>query len=223
MFYKLVYEYRLSPLLSSHIANMVAALSYTTSYRRVYESSFRVLGGLDRSITFVWSAPERRLKYIDQGTGLSIDYVSLLRIPLGSLESLSIQIILDGLRAINNLESFRDVNKLLVIDEFGIHCDPLLLQRLLDRVVSETFSLDKSYTVVITHNPDVLTRSLRLIEKEACRNKSVLDLVSIHQFLWDENTRSIVVDSFGVKYVDGMVVPSKKIKVFEESFDYLNK
>ncbi len=225
--YKLIFEDKLSPLLSGYIGSIASFLIYkklSIPYKEEpFVMEFPIKRALDRSLTLTWRVDEKRLYFKDYGTGLTIHTSSRLRIPLGALEACFIRILVDGLKAFNERKLLKDKPVLLVIDEFGIHCDPVLIQRILDLVFQTTFSINNLHTVVITHNPDILTRSLKLIEKQYSRERDVLDMVSIHQFLWDRASESVRIDTFGVKSVNEIITPAKKIMVFEESFEYINK
>ena len=218
--YKLIYDHGLNPILSEFITHIAASIGHVMSKIRENVYEIKIEGALGRSLNIYWNRIEKRLIFKDPELGIVIDIPSRLRIPLGALEAGSIKIILDGILQFKSKEKLTPI--ILVIDEFGEHCDPVLVQKINDHVFSATFAVDNLYTVIITHNPDILTRSLKLLERKMEENKDVINYVNIHQFMWNPKTRSIEVHTTGLDIKDDYVVPKELIKIFDEAFTYMH-
>ncbi len=221
LLYKLIYDQGLNPILSAFIINIIAAIGHVMSKIKENVYEVKIEGALGRTLKIYWDRIEKRLVFKDQELNVVINMPSRLRIPFGVLEAGSIKMILDGIIYFRSLER-ELIPIILTIDEFGEHCDPVLVQKIIDRIFSTTFTINKLYTVIITHNPDILTRSLKLLERKVKEDKGIIKYVNIHQFMWNPEIKSVEVYTIGLDIKDGYVVPKEPIKIFDEAFTYMH-
>ncbi len=215
---RLLFERKFNPILAKFLVDLAASIGHIMEFKKSTSVIADIEGASKRRLKLFLSTIESRATLSDE-IGLSIAIPSTLRVPMGVLEAGFVKVIMEGLTLF--LQTEKNLKALLVIDEFAEHCDPVLTQKLLDYVVDKTMRIDNLYTVIITHNPDILTRSIRIFEELANSRPGIEKQCSIQRFIWSPEKRYVDVKTSTLERIDNVLRLSEPIEILEESFRYL--
>ncbi len=142
------------------------------------------------------------------------DLETPLVLPQGALDYLLLALLIKALKRAH--ERSKDIYSVLIVDEFMTHADPLLVLKALDLVL-ETLSVeDRMYAVLITHNPDILSRLLNVLQHNEKLRSTLLNQVALLYLEYSPEKRGTVGYISRLQIKDGVVIPEKEIPWLEE-------
>ncbi len=217
-FFDMVMRQSVNPVTAFFMIELMLGLAIHVVKESLREgaSTHNVFIDFRNNFSLVFNLLTGSLKFLNRKLNVESS-LSNLRTPQGALEYVVIELLHKYSKDLakvmsNTFDSNAPI--LFIVDEIGIHCDPMLKLKLVEDLVKRSLESDNLYTIVTTHDPDVLSKTLQVLEKN--RDKYSVDDVKIHVLKYDGDRKGYVGETIDLELDENVVVPSKSIDLLEE-------
>ncbi|RLE57829.1 MAG: hypothetical protein DRJ40_01045 [Thermoprotei archaeon] len=202
---------RRSPVYMHYLMNLLVATSFFLEEREVECIEL----GRDHRLKLLVHDIGEVLICDEYSTGSSYyDLETPLVLPQGAIDYLLLTLLLKALR--KAAREVRGIKFFLVVDEFMAHADPLLTMKALDLVLEILYSEERISIVLVTHNPDVVSRLLNILQHSKEFRERLLNQVKFLYLEYLSEKQGVVGQFSGLKLEDNVVLPEREIPWLEE-------
>jgi len=217
-FFDMVMRQNMDPVTAFFVIELVLGLALHVIKESSKEgiSTHHVSIGSESDFSLIFNLLTGSLRFLNKRLNVESS-VSSLRTPQGALEYIIIELLHRHSRDLAKVMSNtfnENVPILFIVDEIGIHCDPMLKLKLVENLIKRSLESNNLYTIVTTHDPDILSKTLQVLEKN--RDRYNVNDVKIHVLKYDENMRGYIGETIDLEPIENVIVPSKSIDILEK-------